>query len=612
MEWRKSLETFDEIWICDTEYTQVRGNPISETHCIVATEVNSGRTVKEWVGVESSCPLDLSGNCLFVSWSNAELMFWLAKGWELPEYYIDLMTEYRTTISGIKEISKCGLLSALDDYKINNRSSPHKEAMRDLCIRGGDFTDDEREAILEYCAEDVVSTVSLYEKIIENKHFIVPFALWRGMYLKNSAKMRLRGIPINATLLRKMEKYNAELLSVIIETADTKGCYTPNWGSKKKEREGIAAGLPIPYSFRKIEFERVIKEVGAADVWPKTTKGGYSTDAGVCKGFVERFGLEDIFTCRQTVGQLKLSTDSKKKRMLDVTGDDSRVRLYFNEYGSKTGRNQPSTTQNPFGVAAWLRSLVRPEEGKALMYADFSGQEFAIAAALSQDQNMMDAYLSGDPHMGFGIRAGIVPEGSVVVDDPKTDEEKHIKKMRAQCKVVNLASLYGQQAVSIAKRLGITGQEATKILKSHHKVFKTFWRWQKRTIDFAFDIGYLRAKMGWTVNVRDGSSPLSIGNFPMQANGVVMLQAAVNMMEEAGVTILTTVHDAILVECDIKDINYTRDLSVACMEKASQWLLNGFTCRVDVEKTIVYPDHYVDGRGKHLWDKVNTFLNEKE
>jgi DNA polymerase I len=50
-----------------------------------------------------------------------------------------------------------------------------------------------------------------------------------------------------------------------------------------------------------------------------------------------------------------------------------------------------------FGLPACLRCLIKPTEGKILAYIDYSQQEFFIAAVLSDDPNMIDAYKSGDP-----------------------------------------------------------------------------------------------------------------------------------------------------------------------------------------------------------------------
>ena len=73
-------------------------------------------------------------------------------------------------------------------------------------------------------------------------------------------------------------------------------------------------------------------------------------------------------------------------------GRDARNRTLLSPFGGKTGRNQPSTTEFIFGSSFWLRGLIKPAEGWEIAYIDWAQQEFGIAAALSGDQVMHQAY----------------------------------------------------------------------------------------------------------------------------------------------------------------------------------------------------------------------------
>src|SRR3712207_7908245 len=50
--------------------------------------------------------------------------------------------------------------------------------------------------------------------------------------------------------------------------------------------------------------------------------------------------------------------------------------------------------------------------GMALAYVDFSSQEMGIAAALSRDEALLEAYRSGDIYMSFAKQAGLAPPRS--------------------------------------------------------------------------------------------------------------------------------------------------------------------------------------------------------
>jgi DNA polymerase I len=95
-----------------------------------------------------------------------------------------------------------------------------------------------------------------------------------------------------------------------------------------------------------------------------------------------------------------------------AVGSDGRNRSSLRPFTSKTGRNQPSMNGFIFGSAAWVRALIKPEPGMGLAYVDYEQQEFGIAAALSGDSAMMEAYSSGDPYLAFAKQSGAVPPGA--------------------------------------------------------------------------------------------------------------------------------------------------------------------------------------------------------
>jgi hypothetical protein len=63
-----------------------------------------------------------------------------------------------------------------------------------------------------------------------------------------------------------------------------------------------------------------------------------------------------------------------------------------------------------FGPSVWLRGLIKPPPGYGIAYIDWAQQEFGIAAALSGDPLMMDAYRSGDPYLAFAKHLIIIIE----------------------------------------------------------------------------------------------------------------------------------------------------------------------------------------------------------
>jgi hypothetical protein len=92
-----------------------------------------------------------------------------------------------------------------------------------------------------------------------------------------------------------------------------------------------------------------------------------------------------------------------------AVGKDGRNRTILSAFRARSGRNAPSNTRFIFGPSVRLRSLIQPPPGYGLCYCDWSQQEFGIGGALSGDQAMQEAYLSGDPYLAFAKQAGAVP-----------------------------------------------------------------------------------------------------------------------------------------------------------------------------------------------------------
>ena len=112
------------------------------------------------------------------------------------------------------------------------------------------------------------------------------------------------------------------------------------------------------------------------------------------------------------VSDLRELMDSVSKMRLNslIVGRDGFNRCMLSAFGQKASRNSPSNAKFIFGPSCWMRGLIKPPEGWAVAYLDWEQQEFGIAAALSNDHNMIDDYNSGDAYLGFAKRAKAIPE----------------------------------------------------------------------------------------------------------------------------------------------------------------------------------------------------------
>jgi hypothetical protein len=304
-------------------------------------------------------------------------------------------------------------------------------------------------------------------------------------------------------------------------------------------------------------------------------------------------GYPDVALMRE----LRVSLSRLRLRMLAV-GSDGRNRALLSPYRAKTGRNAPSNSKFIFGPSTWLRGLIKPEPGQAVAYVDWSQQEFGIAAALSDDAAMLDAYRSGDPYLAFGKQAGrIPPNGTKQTHGPERD----------LFKACLLGVGYGMGAASLAGRIGKPTAYAVELLRLHRQTYPKFWAWSDGAESHAMLLNRLHTVFGWTLQIAADANPRSLRNFPCQANGAEMLRLACSLAAERGLPIIAPVHDAVMVEGPAGSIDEIVAETQETMAEASAVILDGFRLRSDF-RIVRWPDRFMDERGREFWGRVMALM----
>jgi hypothetical protein len=281
-----------------------------------------------------------------------------------------------------------------------------------------------------------------------------------------------------------------------------------------------------------------------------------------------------------------------------AVGRDARNRTMLSAFRSRTGRNQPSNTKYIFGPSVWLRGLIKPPPGHGVAYIDWKQQEFGIAAALSGDAAMQEAYLTGDPYLAFAKQARAVPADAT---DKTHGPQRELFK---QCV---LAVQYGMEAQSLTLRIAQPSIVARDLLRAHHETYRRFWTWSDAAVDTAMLYGRLSTVFGWHIRVGENANPRALRNFPMQANGAEMLRIACCLATERGLEVCAPVHDAVLIAASLDRLEADVAAMRAAMAGASRAVLRGFELGTDV-KEVRYPNRYMDKRGKIMWDRVTGLI----
>ena len=565
---------FRQVWAIDFEFLAPAGER-PDPVCMVARELLTGTTVRLWqedLRSRRLPPFATGPDTLFVAYlASAELGCFLELGWPIPERVLDLYVEFRRHTNGTRIPCGAGLLGALAAFGLESISAAAKDTMRDLVLRGGPWSDNERRAILQYCESDVLALERLLAAMLPV--IDLPRALLRGRYMVAVARMERTGVPIDAQLHARLAAHWAAIRERLITEIDRDyGIYDGPTFKRERFANWLSAhGIPWP----------LLEDGAQLDLKDDTFRQ-------MAKAYPE---IAPLWELRASLAQLRLN---------DLAiGRDGRNRCLLSPFRAGSGRNAPSSAKFIYGPATWLRGLIRPAAGRAIAYVDWSQQEFGIAAALSGDANMLAAYTSGDPYLEFARRAGAVPPDATKATHGAT---------RELYKTCALGVQYGMEAASLAARIGRPEIMARNLLRDHHEIFRNFWQWSDSAAARFNLRGELQTVFGWRLRNGDNRSERTARNFPMQANGAEMMRIAACLMTEAGIEIAAPVHDAFVVEAAAADIAEVVQVAQAHMAAASRAVLAGLELRSDA-KVIRYPDRYADPRGTRMWSIVMKLLS---
>jgi DNA polymerase I len=546
-----------------------------EPVCLVAKLLRSGRTIRLWCDqFDSSPPYPIDAGTLFVAYyASAELGCHRALGWPMPARILGLCAEFRDRTSGLTKPAGAGLIGASTYFGLDAMGAAEKDEMRALVMRGGPWSDDEREAILDYCQEDVEALACLLSAMLPR--IDLPHALLRGRYMAAASGMEHAGVPIDVETLESLREHWSDIQDELIRAIDVHGIY-----------DG-----------RTFKLERWAALLARHNIsWPLLESGQLDLDDGTFRQMAKAHPLV-VSPYRE------LRSSLSKLRLNDLAvGKDGRNRTVLWAFQSRTGRNQPSNSKFIFGPSVWLRGLVKPPPDYGIAYVDWSQQEFGIAAALSGDTNMQVAYRSGDPYLAFAKQAGAVPA------DATKATHKNERELFKQCV---LGVQYGMGAETLALRIGQPLIVARNLLRAHHETYPPFWQWSDAVVDHAMMFGLLQTVFGWHVHVGENPNPRSLRNFPMQANGAEMLRLACCLATERGIGVCAPVHDAILICAPLDRLDEDVARMREAMAEASRIVLGGFELGTDVH-VVRYPDRYMDARGVVMWERVIDLIAKRQ
>lgn len=595
------------LWINGDEKVKesLRGYLLSikDTHILVCFNASAEARALISIGLN---PRDFHWIDLFLEWkiaTNNHLDFMYGKIRKGPNQYITSrpIFEGGDGVSHEKVGSSyAAMVLALLDIDID---TDKKERMYDLILNQTTWTTDESKKILEYCFSDVVHMPDCLDKLPQKAlDTFLSDALARGRWSVNLAVIENTGIPVDLDKIFSFGASYEGIKDTIIKDLNKVYPFYVWTKKTKKKYEWVKS-----YG----RFVELIKRVGLYDVWPRTKSLQLSTDDDTLKEYRGIPEIEALRNAQKILRQAQWYRPEAIPEFLDHTGSDGRVRASFRPFGTATGRNAPQAKFFLFAQAKWTRSLITPPPGKAISGIDYSSQEIAIAAALSGDKAMIEAYNSGDPYIAFAIQAQAAP--------PDATKVTH-ETVRDLFKAAVLAVQFGMGIESLAYKISANTKkppdfdQAADLLDMHKEIYWRYHEWlEEMEMDFR-SRGYIRLFDGhllWLSNDLE-KKILSVRNHPVQGTGAVILRLAVDYALDAGLKVVAPLHDAIYHEHDISATDEANAVLKACMDRAVYTVFGDLIrIRNDV-KTVRHGELWLEKGADKQYELMRKYLESDD
>lgn len=196
--------------------------------------------------------------------------------------------------------------------------------------------------------------------------------------------------------------------------------------------------------------------------------------------------------------------------------DDGKVRFHLNPLGASTGRftsggdwrfyegEEPiilpgMNAQNMPSENHEIRLIFKAEPGRVFVGGDISQQEPKVTAHISQDDNMLQVFEEGKDiyaSIAQSIYKNKYEDNLEFTDEAKTQTNSDGKKRRKTGKVIILATMYGMGKSSVARKLGITDEDAEAMLNAFYDQYPGVRRAIDTSVAFCKEYGFVEDVLG--------------------------------------------------------------------------------------------------------------------
>ena len=414
----------------------------------------------------------------------------------------------------------------------------------------------------EYAVEDTDITLQL------KHHFAPILAKTETEKLFNEIEMPL--VEVLATMETEGIRLDVEYLKSLSNELSTD---IKNLEFKIYETAGHSFNLASPKQLGEVLFDKL--KIGGAKN-KKTKTGQYATGEDVLTYYIKEHPIvRDILDWRQLVKLQNTYIDALPTQVDAQTG---RVHTDYMQAVATTGRlssNNPNLQNIPIRTERGRqirKAFIARDENYTLLSADYSQIELRIIAALSGEQNMIEAFKNGeDIHKSTAAKVFKVPLNEVT------------KEQRSHAKTVNFGIVYGVSAFGLSNQTDLSRSESAALIEAYYTTYPTLKNYIQNQINLARQQGYVQTVFGRRrylndINsanalVRSGAERNAV-NAPIQGSAADIIKIAmINIHkklkdENLQTKMLLQVHDELVFDVYKPELDHVKSLIKHEMEHA--------------------------------------------
>ena len=254
-----------------------------------------------------------------------------------------------------------------------------------------------------------------------------------------------------------------------------------------------------------------------------------------------------------------------------------RVHTSFNQTVTSTGRlssSNPNLQNIPIRDenGKEIRKAFIPDEGCLFFSADYSQIELRIMAHLSEDKNMIDAFLSNhDIHAATAAKI-------YKIDLKDVDSD-----MRRKAKTANFGIIYGISVFGLAERMNVDRKEAKELIDGYFETYPSVKAYMEKSIQIAQEKGYVetifhRKRFLPDINSRNavvrGYAERNAINAPIQGSAADIIKVAMARIYQRFQTegiqakMILQVHDELNFSVPVNEKERVEEIVIEEMEHA--------------------------------------------